>query len=114
MTDDTTSRVSDDTPTVAELYRYRMLYNALLFNEWAQAHRYDVHKSRRHHDGQPCFGGQWFIVVAQLPAGQISNHYPLEHWAKFRVPERETAAAWDGHTPRQAADRLAALLEPEQ
>lgn len=105
-----TSETSDGHHTFAELYRYRMLYNAGLFNEWARRNRYDVHKSWRHADGEECFGGGWFVVYATLPGGQISNHYEAADWDLFSIPERETAAEWDGHTPEQAAERLAALL----
>lgn len=31
-----------------ELYRFRMLYNAALFNEWARQGKYDVHRSTSH------------------------------------------------------------------
>jgi hypothetical protein len=102
-----------------ELYEYRLLYNAALFNEWATLaleHRAqwavnaDIHKSRRHSDGELAFGGGWFVVVAQLPTGQISNHYPESAWDLFRIPERETAAVWDGHTPADVAARLRAFL----
>ena len=109
-TNPVTAETSDWHHTFAELYRYRMLYNAALFNEWARDYRYDVHKSERHHDGEECFGGGWFIVVAQLPTGQISNHYPMSDWYRFRVPEFPLAAEWDGHTPEQAAQRLEAFI----
>lgn len=107
--------VSDGFHTFNELYRYRMLYNAALFSHWATHDRHgmlhhEVHKSWRHHDGKPCFFGGWFIVMATLPTGQISNHYPAEHWDLFRIPATETADEWDGHTPTEAADRLEAFL----
>jgi hypothetical protein len=102
---------SDGYHTFAELYRYRMLYNALLFNEWAARDCYDVHKSVRHSDGELCFGGGWFVVVAELPTGQIANHYEMRDWHHFDVPLRRTAAPWDGHTPSQAAERLTSLLD---
>lgn len=109
-----TPETSDGYHTFAELYHYRMLYNAALFNEWAAAGLYDVHKSVRHSDGSACFDGRWFVVYAQLPTGQISNHYEIAtDWYKFRVPIRNTGAEWDGHTPQQAAERLAAFLELE-
>jgi hypothetical protein len=102
------SRVSDGHHTFAELYRYRLLYNAALFNELAKrpGNPFNVHKSRRHHDGELCFTGGWFIVVAQLPYGQVSNHYEDKDWALFQVPARYRAIEWDGHTPKQAALRL--------
>ena len=113
MADPVGPDTSDGYHTFAELYHYRMLYNALLVNEWAAQSRYEVHKSLAHSDGELCFGGGWFVVSAQLPAGQVTNHYPLIDWTRFRVPERATAAEWDGHTPQEAAERLAALLDEE-
>jgi hypothetical protein len=102
---------SDGFHTFAELYEYRLLYNAGLFNSWFTQSRYDVHKSLRHHDGERPFDGPWFIVVAQLPTGQISNHYRQKDWSLFRIPERQRAAEWDGHTPADVARRLREFLE---
>lgn len=103
--------VSDGYHTFNELYYYRMLYNAAFFNllpkEW-------VHKSKRHHTGEECFSGGWFIVMANLPTGQISNHYELKDWDLFQVPEKEFSDEWDGHTPQEAADRLYKYLQQEQ
>ena len=95
----------DEYHTMDELYHYRMLYNAMCANILA-SHGGDVHKSWRHADGELCFGGGWFIVTMQLPTGQVSNHYKAAHWDAFRVHERENAAAWDGHTPEVAAERM--------
>ena len=103
--------VSDGYHTFNELYYYRMLYNAAFFNllpkEW-------VHKSKRHHTGEECFGGGWFIVMANLPTGQISNHYELKDWDLFQVPEKEFADEWDGHTPQEAAERLHKYLQQKK
>lgn len=71
---------------------------------------YDVHKSKKHSDGEDCFGGGWFIVMAELPTGQISNHYEMKYWDLFKIPEKEKANVWDGHTPKEAADRLREFL----
>jgi hypothetical protein len=102
---------SDGYHTHNELYEYRMLYNAHSALGW-RSFGYPVVKSRRHSDGEPCFGGGWFIVVAQLSTGQVSNHYRDEHWDLFDVPEVELAPEYDGHTPADVAVRLArAILE---
>ncbi len=98
--------ISDGFHSFDELYAYRMAYNAALFNEFALNGKYDAHKSLRHADGELCFGGGWFVVVAELPAGQITNHYPVKDWEHFRIPEREKAAEWDGHSPGVALQRL--------
>ena len=102
---------SDGYHTFRELYRYRMLYNAAFFNMLARHTGIPVVKSRRHGDGEACFGGGWFIVSAQLPTGQVSNHYEDRFWELFDVPEAERAPEWDGHTPNDAADRLESFLE---
>lgn len=102
--------VSDGYHTFNELYEFRKIYNAALFNEWAKAGKYKVHKSKRHHDSEECFGGGWFIVVAMLPSGQISNHYEMKDWDLFKIPVQERALfEFDGHTPTDVLDRLKAI-----
>lgn len=102
---------SDGHHTHNELYSYRLAYNALLFNEWARHGTYPVAKSWRHHDGEPCFGvteegNRWFIVTAELPNGQVSNHYRERYWGMFNIPVVDLAPEWDGHNPNDALLRL--------
>lgn len=106
--------ISDGYHTFNELYRYRMLYNAAFFNELAKNGGIKVVKSRRHHDGEECFGGGWFIVMAILPTGQISNHYELKNWDYFKCEEVDVAPEWDGHTPEDAARRLESFIAGSQ
>jgi hypothetical protein len=124
------STVSDGYHSFAELYEFRKVYNAALFNEWAKNYdpkysglydsdfpnyskmrpHYNVHKSWKHHDGELCFGGGWFIVCAKLPGGLISNHYPEADWDLFKVPEVEASIfEYDGHTAQDVLDRLSAV-----
>lgn len=127
--------ISDGFHTFDELYLFRKLYNALLFNEWAkqitretaftkdgmgrtmqvviaESNKYDVHKSLRHNDGELCFGGGWFVVVAMLPSGQITNHYKIEDWDLFKIPEVEKAKyEFDGHTSNDVVERMLHLLK---
>lgn len=115
--------INDGHHSFADLYEFRKMYNAVLFNEWAKEYReqtsiegnlsdnftakYDVHKSWKHHDGEDCFGGGWFIVVAVLPTGQISNHYKASDWNLFNIPVWEKAKhEFDGHTPEDVLTRL--------
>ena len=115
------SQFSDGYHTFEEYENLRLAYNVALFNEWGKEkvrynsctnlyeRKHDVHKSQRHHDGELCFGGGWFIVVANLPSGQISNHYEMKHWDLFRVPAVEKAKyEWDGHTSEDVIKRLLA------
>ena len=116
-----TENTSDGFHTFKELYEFRKAYNVALFNEWGKYRinkpedkmemcMYDVHKSWKHHDGELCFGGGWFIVVAYLPEGQISNHYEAKDWDLFKIPERDTATyPFDGHTGQDVINRLLKL-----
>lgn len=123
--------LSDGYHTFNELYEFRKMYNAALFNAWAikdevirtyaintkteidknsQVYK-NVHKSWKHNDGELCFGGGWFIVSAMLPTGQISNHYPASDWDLFRVPICEKALfEYDNHTPQDVISRLKSLI----
>ena len=113
--------LSDGYHTFNELYNFRKVYNAALFNEWAEnletssdfgqalfnVPKYNVHKSWRHSDGELCFGGGWFIVSAMLPTGLISNHYKAEDWDLFKIPEVEKALfEFDGHTGSDVLERI--------
>lgn len=125
------NELRDEYHSIGELYEFRKAYNALLFNEWAKEYMirenqinngfpvranfvtplYDVHKSWRHNDGEDCFGGGWFIVVAILPTGQITNHYKAEDWDLFQIPAVEKAKyEYDGHTPADTLERMKQLL----
>ena len=104
--------ISDGYHTFDELYRYRMLYNAAFFNALAKDGSIKMCKSRKHSDGEKCFGSDdWFVVMAILPTGQISNHYESKYWDLFNIPEREVAFDYDGHTPNEAADRIERYLK---
>ena len=108
-----TRSTSDGYHTFDELYRFRLLYNAALFNEWAGQSSIETVKSWRHFEGEECFGGGWFIVMANLPTGQISNHYEAKDWDLFfAVDEQERGWKWDGHTAADVADRLEKFLRP--
>lgn len=108
----TSGQQSDGFHTFNELYEFRMIYNAALFNEWSVQHRYDVHKSKRHNDGELCFDGEWFIVCAILPTGQISNHYELKDWDMFQCEIADKAKyLFDGHTPKDVISRIQELYK---
>ena len=111
-----TERVSDGYHTFSELYVFRKVYNALLFNEWYKQGKYQVHKSWKHYDGEKCFNSDdWFIVSAMLPTGQISNHYKKEDWALFQIEETHKALfEFDGHTSEDVLERMIKLIKDEK
>ena len=103
---------SDGYHTFNELYDYRKAYNAAFFNELAKQGLYDVHKSKLHSDGEIPFGDpNWFIVMAELPTGQISNHYEMKDWDLFDIPEKDKANVYDGHSPQDVYERLVKYLK---
>lgn len=103
--------ISDGYHTFNELYEFRKLYNACLFNEWAILGKYNVHKSKKHNDGSICFDGTWFIVSALLPKGLISNHYKIKDWDLFNIEETEKALfKYDFHDSKDVIDRLSDLV----
>lgn len=111
------SQISDGYHTFNELYRYRMLLQAGWFNQlYADYSNHDqgcvVVKSWRHSDGEFCFGKEnYFVVVAEFPTGQVSNHYKGEYWDLFKVLEVDRAPEWDGHSASDAADRMEAYIK---
>ena len=116
------NEISDGYHTFNELYEFRKMYNAALFNEWGKSAdrlieeegKYSVHKSWRHHAGELCFPNssqRWFIVSANLPSGLISNHYKEKDWDLFKVPEVEKALfPFDGHTGKDVLERIKEIL----
>jgi hypothetical protein len=86
--------ISDGYHTFDELYlQRRVLTEALV-----RAYPSYAWKSKLHSDGCEPFGGGWFIVGFNTPAGQFTYHYELEYWDNFRCVEFPTAPEWDGHT----------------
>ena len=118
-------QVGDQYHTMHELYQHRMALTIALFNYWAKQRYglelfYDmdtiakidgmtvppiVMKSKLHHDGT-MFEGGYFIVMAITTHGQISYHYDLKHWNKFKIPEVERTPEWDGHGSLEVMQRL--------
>jgi len=104
--DEAVAALSDGYHSYGELYDTKLALSACLWNLWEQL-GIPVCKSRRHHDGEPCFGGGWFVVAAQLPAGQVSFHYKDECWDLFQIPECDRVPwPFDGHAPGDAIGRL--------
>lgn len=96
---------------IQELYEFRLVYNALLFNEWCEQDKFEVYKSKRHSDGELCFDGEWFVVVAILPTGQITNHYHIDYWDYFKIPAYDKVKdEFDGHTPMDVLNRLKSMV----
>ena len=88
--------VSDGYHTFNSLYNQRLCLWAAL----VKAYNDKAWKTRRHHDGEPCFGGDWFLVGITTPAGDYTYHYELKDWNLFDCKVLDKAPEFDGHTDK--------------
>lgn len=96
--------VSDGYHTFNGLYAQRRVLFATLCNIFKGC----SWKSRKHSDGELCFGGDWFIVGIDTPEGSYTYHYQMEYWKMFNCEELAYGKEWDGHTEKDV-DRLLSL-----
>lgn len=113
------SQISDGYHTFAELYEHRHALCLALMRSMPQHWWF----SRRHADGEPCFGGNdWFIVGADLPGlddASVTYHLPMRLWDAAQATgaqELPKGSPWDGHSAQDVVDRFmlwASLTQPE-
>lgn len=101
-----TDDISDGFHTFGQLYFQRMMLFATLVNLFPEI----SWKTKRHEDGEECFGGGWFLVTIETPEGAYGYHYRLEDWDKFNCMELKKAKHWDGYT-EENVDRLFSLVD---
>ena len=87
---------SDGYHTFNDLYTQRAVLFATIVNQNLDK----AWKSHKHEDGEPCFGGGWFIVAVDTPKGSYSYHYEDKYWDIFKCVELPVAKHWDGHTDK--------------
>lgn len=110
--------VSDGFHTFDELYDHRItLYIAiarlLKRQENAIGHiapgESFVWRSKRHSDGELCFGTgtQYVLGIGKEPGAQITYHIPIERWDETDFAETlEVAPEWDKHTSADVLGRI--------
>ena len=89
------SGIDDGVHTFEELYLQRAVLFATIIKLCKDY--YYCWKSWKHEDGEPCFGGGWFIVGIDTPEGQYTYHYDERYWNLFDCEELEVGEHWDGH-----------------
>lgn len=87
---------SDGYHTFNDLYTQRAVLFATIVNQNLDK----AWKSHKHEDGEPCFGGGWFIVAVDTQKGSYSYHYEDKYWDIFKCVELPVAKHWDGHTDK--------------
>lgn len=98
--------MSDGYHTFNGLYYQRMV----LFAALVKQNKDSAWKSRKHEDGELCFGGGWFIVGIDTPDGSYTYHYEDKDWEMFECEELPVGKHWDGHTEDDVT-RLLSLPE---
>lgn len=101
---DDIGEVSDGYHTFNQLYHQRAMLFATIVNQNSDK----AWKTHKHEDGEPCFGGGWFLVTIDTPKGAYGYHYEDKYWDLFKCKEIETAKHWDGYT-EEDVDRLFSL-----
>jgi hypothetical protein len=101
------SEISDGYHTFAELYEHRHALCLALMKASPELWWF----SRRHSDGEFCFGSpQWFIVGAELPgSGPITYHLPMEYYPialRTGATSLPQGKPWDGHSSKDVVNRL--------
>lgn len=102
-------QVSDGYHTFDELYDHRItLYIALCAAQRLFTDK-EVWRSKRHSDGELCFGtGTQFVLGINSKAGeQITYHIPIGRWdeTNFAIT-LEKGHEWDGHSSADILDRI--------
>lgn len=105
--------ISDGYHTFEELYDHRIsIFIALckaIVDKGAAQDAARVWRSKRHSDGELCFGTgtQYVLGIGKEAGEQMTYHIPIERWDETDfVQEIERAPEFDGHT---SADVLARL-----
>lgn len=95
--------------TFTELYDHRISLYIALCRQLDRASLNMIWRSKRHSDGELCFGtGTQFILgILKYSGNQISYHIPIERWNETDFAEiLEKAPEWDGHTSDDVIERL--------
>lgn len=108
MSTDDIGEVSDGFHTFNSLYHQRLILFATLVNTYPEL----SWKTKRHNDGEECFGGGWFLVGINTPEGSYTYHYELKDWDLFQCKEIDKSPKWDGHTEKDVT-RLLSLINKD-
>lgn len=97
-------QLSDGHHTYDDLYFQRLI----LWQRICKDHKDKCWKTKRHDDGELCFGGTNFLICVDTPEGPYSYHYDMKEWDRFDVKELPKAKPFDGHTSKDV-ERILSL-----
>jgi len=88
-------QMSDGYHTFAELYDHRIMLFLALMRMAADAGM-DCGWSRKHDDGELCFGGGWVIGWITVPSGKQARYHMEDTRPLPPALEKETGSPWNG------------------
>lgn len=102
----------DEHHTLDELYEHRHALTLALMKSMPERSWF----SKRHEDGELCFGDEdWFIVGVNLPTSlPITYHLPSRLWKAAQATgalQLERGEHWDGYTSDDVVERLVGWAE---
>lgn len=103
--------VSDGYHTFSELYEHRIVLFIALCQKISKSYT-TVWRSKRHSDGELCFGtGTQFVLgIERQQSMQITYHIPIEKWEATNFADTlDKAPEWDGHTSDDVLERIKKL-----
>lgn len=101
--------ISDNDNTFDDLYWLNMVLWSVIIN----SNKEIAYKSKHQDPEDPRTKEDYFVVGLDTPKGGFQLHFHMEFWGYFDVQELESIPMWDGHTNKDAADRLFSLMEDE-
>lgn len=97
--------------TFGELYDHRIsLWIQVCSYAWIDAKNF-VWRSKNHSDGEPAFGGTWFLLgIGKEKGEQMTYHLPIDRWDECEFADTlDKAPEFDGHTSDDVLERLKSL-----
>lgn len=98
--------------TFTELYDHRITLFITLCAVLRNHTNYPIWRSKKHSDGELCFGtGTQFVLgIGEEKNRQITYHIPIERWDEAGYAlTYDKAPEWDGHTSDDVIGRLKQL-----
>jgi len=98
--------------TFEELYNHRITLYITLCSVLMTHSCLTIWRSKRHSDGELCFGtGTQFVLgISEMKGRQITYHIPIERWEETAFAlTYEKAPDWDGHSSDDVITRLKTL-----